>query len=102
MLYCRQDRTGKRDGKGGQNMGELAGAMQLLNGRLSTAILECPSGRYTIVGSVPMSLCHHKGGAFPQWVANVYQTEQEVIDAILGAGIDRFQLSDCSWYGEGA
>ena len=83
-------------------MGELADAMGLLGARLSTAILECPSGRYTIAGSVPVSLCHRKGGAFPQWVANVYQTEQEVIDAILGAGIDRFQLSDCSWYGEGA
>ena len=79
-------------------MSEMAQALKLLNGRLSTAILKCPTGRYTIVGSVPKSLCHWKTGAFPQWVANVYQTEQETINAILGAGIENFQLADCSWY----
>jgi len=69
------------------------------NATFSTAILKCPSGRYTIVGSVPYALSHTKPGKFgPVQVPNVYDTEQEVIDALLGIGITKFQLADCSWY----
>jgi hypothetical protein len=55
--------------------------------RYSTAILRCPTGVFTIRGSVPVPL-----------VDKVWSTEQEVIDALLAIGWTEFQLSDCSWY----
>lgn len=62
-------------------------------GRMSTAILRYPSGRYGIVGSVPAELC--KDGRSMVW-----ETEREVIDALVGIGCTRFQRADCTWYEE--
>ncbi len=54
--------------------------------RYATAILRAPSGRYIIVGSVPVSLAEM-----------AWDTEQEAIDAIIACGVTRFQGSDCRW-----
>lgn len=81
-------------------MGELAQAMNLLKrGKLSTAILKYPSGRYGIVGSIPFELTIEKRGKFGK-VRNsmVWETEQEVVDALLNIGVMKFQMSDCSWF----
>ena len=93
-------------------------------GRLSTAILRYPTGKYGIVGSIPIELTkistHSKGKWWDTWgpyqpayfwtcptgtpqhppnrVSMVWETEREAIDALLSIGVDRFQLSDCSWY----
>ena len=79
-------------------MGELAQTMNMLSKGFSTAILKYPSGKYGIVGSVPYELTKPYGGPFPGRNSMVWDTEQEVIDALLEIGITRFQLSNCSWY----
>ncbi len=70
--------------------------------KLSTGIQRYPSGRYGIVGSIPAELTHESTSGTPQWppvrVSNSYNTEEEVINALLEAGITEFQLPDCSWY----
>ena len=83
-------------------MGELSNYINR-SAKLSTAILKCPTGKFTLVGSVPRALCHPtpKSLTLGAMSANVYDTEDEVIDALLAIGITRFQLSDCSWYQEG-
>ena len=53
----------------------------------STAILRYPTGRYGLVGSVPVALN-----------SRVWETEHEAITALLAYGCTRFQLADCSWY----
>ena len=66
----------------------------------STAILKCPNGRYTLVGSVPVELCHPAKNSLTPGLMNpnVYATEQEVIEALLQIGITHFQRANCSWY----
>jgi|TARA_R100000049_G_C1864073_1_gene26425 hypothetical protein len=70
--------------------------------RLSTAILRYPTGKYGIVGSIPIELTEISTHGTPQHPPNrvsmVWETEREAIDALLAIGVDRFQLSDCSWY----
>ena len=82
-------------------MGELAQAMNMMQkARMSTAILRYPSGRYGLVGSVPAQLtkpqerCLTPGAR----VSMAWNTEQEAINALLSIGINKFQLSNCSWY----
>ena len=69
--------------------------------KLVTAIQRYPSGKYGFVGGIPIELTHESESGTPQWppvrVSNVYETEQEAIQALLDIGITRFQLSDCSW-----
>jgi len=69
---------------------------------MSTAIQRYPTGRYGIVGSIPYDLTEPARHGTPQVpplrVSKVWDTEQEVIDALLAIGIERFQLADCSWY----
>lgn len=67
--------------------------------KLPTAIQQYPSGKFGIVGSIPYNLTREKQSGFSTIrVSMIWDTEQEVIDAILGEGIIKFQLSDCTWY----
>jgi hypothetical protein len=68
----------------------------------STAILRYPSGRFGIVGSVPVALTKERAGMFPGRDSMVWATEQEAIDALLSIGVTRFQRADCSWYSTSA
>lgn len=71
--------------------------MASILGRMSTAILKYPTGRYGLVGSVPGQLTEIRGSSpYPQ--SRAWNSEQEVIDALLSIGITKFQLADCSWY----
>lgn len=76
--------------------------MTLFNAPMSTAILRYPSGRFGLVGSVPAALTKERGGLYPGRDSMVWETEQQVIDALLAIGITRFQRADCSWYAEPA
>lgn len=69
-------------------------------GRMSTAIQRYPSGRFGIVGSVPGELTEQDPRALSpgQRRSKVWNTEQDVIDALLAIGMTEFQLADCSWY----
>lgn len=77
------------------------GEATMFTGRMSTAIQRYPSGRYGIVGSIPGELTELDPKAFSpgQRKCRVWNTEQEVIDALLSLGITHFQMADCSWYG---
>lgn len=79
-------------------MGELAQAMNMLSKGLSTGIIKFPSGRYGLVGSVPYELTKPSTGLFPGRNSKSWETEQEVIDALLDIGITHFQTADCAWY----
>ena len=76
----------------------MAQALKMLSGKMTTGIIKYPSGRYGIVGSVPYELTKERKGLFPGRDSKAWDTEQEVIDALLGIGITRFQLNDCSFY----
>ena len=81
-------------------MSELAHAMQMM-GHLPTAIMKYPSGRYGIVGSIPVELTHEvRSGYSMVKVSNVWNTEQEVIQALRDIGKTRFQRADYTWYQE--
>ena len=79
-------------------MGEIAQTLEMMSKGFSTAVHKYPSGRYGIVGSVPYELTKPRGGLFPGRDSMVWETEQEVIDALLEIGITHFQIADCSWY----
>ena len=66
----------------------------------STAIMQYPSGKFGLCGSMPIELTVEKVNNIGQTFrdSQVWQTEQEVIEALLAIGVTRFQLSDCSWY----
>jgi hypothetical protein len=69
--------------------------------KLSTAILRYPTGRYGLVGSMPIELTvevKHPLSWPPPRESLVWDTEQEAIDALLSIGITEFQLSNCQWY----
>lgn len=80
--------------------GGVGEAMAVLGGRMSTAILKYPSGRFGLVGSIPVELTEPEPKAFSpgQRRSMAWDTEQEVIDALLAIGCTKFQLADCSWY----
>ncbi len=74
-------------------------ALAILSHRLSTSILRYPVGTYGIVGSIPMELTEEARSATGAYRrSRIWQTEQEVIDALLAIGVTRFQRADCSWY----
>jgi hypothetical protein len=80
-------------------LSDYNGLTRLMNSTLPTAIIKYPTGRYGIAGSVPYELTRERRTVYSVIrVSNTYDTEQAVIDALLGIGIDRFQLSDCTWY----
>ena len=66
----------------------------------STAIIKYPSGRFGLVGSMPIELTVVKRNAcYQEYRASlVWETEIEAINALLNIGKTHFQLSDCSWY----
>lgn len=80
--------------------GGVGEALALLSKRLSTAILKYPSGRFGLVGSIPGELTELDPKALSpgQRKSMVWDTEQDVIDALLAIGVTDFQLTDCSRY----
>ena len=83
-------------------MGEIAQYLQSKKARMSTAIIQYPTGKFGIVGSVPIELTRErKSFTGISHVSKVWDTEQEVIDDILSAGVTDFQLSDCTWHKRG-
>ena len=79
-------------------MSEMSRFLQAHSAGYSTAILRYPSGRFGIVGSIPVALTRERGGMFHGRDSMVWATEQEVIDALLSIGVTRFQRADCSWF----
>jgi len=80
-------------------MSDWNSLINIVNGKLPTAILKCPSGRYKICGSVPVELTKEVLSGFSMVkVSLVWNTEQEAINALLAIGKTDFQLADCSWY----
>jgi len=63
--------------------------------RMSTAILRCPTGIYTIVGTVPLSVCNDTTHSTPK---AYFDTEEDAKQALIKIGLPFFQLADCSWY----
>ncbi len=76
--------------------------MSSIFGKMSTAILRYTSGRFGLVGSIPYELTEPDPHGTPQIPPNrkslVWDTEQDVIEALLAIGCARFQRADCSWY----
>jgi len=68
--------------------------------KLSTSIIKYPSGRYGLVGSMPIELTRETQNSIGQTIHDsmIWDTEQDTITALLNIGITRFQLSDCTWY----
>ena len=67
--------------------------------KYSTGILKCPSGKYTIVGSVPAELTYTAKNSMglPVNRVQVWDTEQEAFQALLDLGLHHFQMADCTW-----
>lgn len=84
--------------------GGIGEAAHILRGKLSTAIQQGPTGRYFLVGSIPVALTESARHGTPQWpplrVSMTWETLDAVIEALKGVGVTRFQLPDCSWYEE--
>lgn len=75
--------------------------VRLSRAKLSTAILRYPSGRYGLCGAIPYELTKpYTSGYTTGRTSMVWETEQEVIAALLAIGVTRFQRADCSWYEE--
>ena len=70
------------------------------NAKLSTGITKYPSSRYGLTGSMPIELTKEKQNSIGQTIRGsmIWDTEQDVITALLDIGITEFQLSDCTWY----
>jgi hypothetical protein len=75
-------------------------ALAMFSGRMSTAILRYPTGRYGLVGSIPFELSEENPRALSPGSRRslVWDTEQQAIEALLAIGVTRFQRADCSWY----
>lgn len=89
-------------------MGELAQAMRIIGKGLPTCIQKitarCPlQGKYYLVGTIPGELTKpvtrtHTPQIPPLRESMVWDTEQDIIEALLKIGITSFQLSDYSHY----
>lgn len=79
--------------------GGIAEALTMIH-RLPTAILRYPSGRFGLVGAIPVELSEPNPQAYTpgQRRSKSWPTEAEAIAALLAIGVTRFQLDDCSWY----
>ena len=84
-------------------MSDYNSLVAFMNHKMSTAIIKYPTGKYGIVGSVPIELTIEKTGSWgmPYRDSITYETEKDVINALLGIGMTRFQLSNCNWYDPG-
>ena len=77
---------------------EMSQALKMIS-HLPTAISKNPNGTYSIVGAVPSELCEPYTSGFTTGLkSKVWQTEQEIINALIALGYKKFQLADCSWY----
>lgn len=89
-------------GMEGKAMTEMQQAMKMMGGGFPTVILKYPTGRYGLAGCIPGELTRPQTHGTPQVpparVSKVWDTEAEVIAALLAIGVTRFQLADCSWY----
>ena len=99
--YKQATPTGRAPVEQGEGqMGEMSAWINRKD-KFSTAILQYPSGRYGIVGRVPVVLSiEEKDYRGITRKSMSWGTEAEAIAALVGAGVERFQLADCSWYGE--
>ena len=69
----------------------------------STVIIKCPSGKYIIAGSIPNELTEDYTSGFTVGKkSKVWDSLREVISALLAIGVTRFQMPDCSWFGDGS
>lgn len=82
-------------------MSDYNDMVKLLNTKLPTAIIKYPTGKYGVVGSMPIELTEDRTSGYGKVKGSkLFTTELEVINALLGVGITNFQLSDSSWYKE--
>jgi hypothetical protein len=88
--------------KPAERLTEMGSALKMLSGGLPTVILQYPNGRFGIAGRIPGQLTRPQTHGTPQVpptrCSMVWDTEQEVIDALVSVGVTRFQRADCSWY----
>ena len=88
-------------------MGELAAAMRMLSGNLSTAIQQvnypihkgAPNpmhGKFIFVGLIPAP-CYDQTRNNGKGGSKFYDSEQQAIDAARAAGATRIQRADCSF-----
>ena len=68
--------------------------------QMSTVILKTPTGKYTLVGSVPIELTSPRPtmGNPDHRDTQIFETEEQAINALLQLDITKFQLSNCLWY----
>jgi hypothetical protein len=80
-------------------MNEFTMAMKVIQAKHSTAIQKYPNGRFGLTGSIPIELTVPSTSTYsPDRKSMVWDTEADVIKALLAIGVTRFQLADCSWY----
>jgi hypothetical protein len=87
-------------------MSEYNELCRFMNSKLPTCIQEirCDNclykGKFQLVGSIPIELTNLKPTMYDRnhRSSKVWNTEKEVIDALLAIGIKEFQLADTSWY----
>lgn len=81
-------------------MGEMTNFINSMGAKRSTAIIQYPSGRFGLAGSVPCALSVPVKKALTPGLRQsmVWENENDAIRALLDIGITEFQLSDCSWY----
>ena len=80
-------------------MSDYNGMLKLLNTKMPTAILKYPTGKYGICGSIPIELTEERNSSYETIrVSKIFNSEEDVIKALVSVGYETFQLSDCSWY----
>lgn len=81
-------------------MNEWTMAMKTIQAKHSTAIQKYPNGKHGLVGSIPIELTEPSPSLYSPNSRDsmVWNTEEEVIEALLSIGVSRFQRVDCSWY----
>ena len=83
---------------------EMGRALTALSGGLPTVLIRYPSGRYGLVGRIPMALTElvtgpHTPQIPPARRSMAWATESEAIAALLALGITHFQHgSPLAWY----
>ncbi len=89
-------------------MGELAQAMAMLSrGRLATCIQQVRDkqarayGKFYLVGSIPWECTKPAERALTPGARTsiIYDTLEEAQAALKAAGVEQYQMPDCSWFG---
>ena len=82
-------------------MSEYNEIVQFLNSNMPTAIIQYPTGKYGIVGKIPVELTEEYNSGFTMGrKSKIFETEEEIINSLLDLGITKFQKSDCTWHKE--